>query len=47
MGITVGCMGSRTYTGIQESELTAGIPAKMLPDLVEGLREIVGKTPAH
>ena len=30
MGITVGCTGSRTYTGIQESELTVGIPAKML-----------------
>ncbi len=47
MGITVGCTGSRTYTGIQESELTVGIPAKMLPDLVEGLRAIVGKAPAH
>ena len=47
MGITVGCTGSRTYTGIQESELTVGIPAKMLKDLVEGLRAIVGKAPAH
>ncbi|OEU41163.1 hypothetical protein BGV40_16525 [Methanosarcina sp. Ant1] len=43
MGITVGCSGSRTYTGIQESELTVGIPAKLLKDLVEGLRAIVGK----
>jgi uncharacterized protein (DUF169 family) len=47
MGITVGCSGSRTYTGIQESELTVGIPAKLLKDLVEGLRAIVGKTPAR
>ena len=47
MGITIGCTGSRTYTGIQESELTVGIPAKLLQDLVEGLREIVGKVPAH
>jgi len=47
MGITVGCTGSRTYTGIQESELTVGIPAKILTDLVEGLRAIVGKAPAH
>jgi uncharacterized protein (DUF169 family) len=41
MGITVGCSGSRTYTGIQESELTVGIPAKLLKNLVEGLRAIV------
>lgn len=47
MGITVGCTGSRTYTDIQESELTVGIPAKMLKDLVEGLRAIVGKAPVH
>ncbi len=47
MGITVGCSGSRTYTGIQESELTVGIPAKLLKDLVEGLRAIVGKVAAR
>lgn len=47
MGITVGCSGSRTYTGIQESELTVGIPANLLKDLVEGLRAIVGKVPAR
>jgi len=47
MGITVGCTGSRTYTGIQESELTVGIPVSLLKDLVEGLRAIVGKAPAH
>ncbi|AKB28550.1 hypothetical protein MSSAC_2195 [Methanosarcina siciliae C2J] len=47
MGITVGCTGSRAYTEIQESELTVGIPAKILKNLVEGLRAIVGKAPAH
>jgi uncharacterized protein (DUF169 family) len=47
IGITVGCSGSRTYTGIQESELAVGIPAKLLKDLVEGLRAIVGKGPAR
>jgi len=47
MGITVGCTGSRSYTDIQDSELTVGIPAKILKDLVEGLRAIVGKVPAH
>lgn len=46
MGITVGCSGSRTYTGIQESELTVGIPAKLIKDVVEGLRAIVKKVPA-
>jgi len=47
MGITVGCTGTRTYTGMQESELTVGIPAKLLKDVVEGLRAIVKKVPAH
>ena len=47
MGVTVGCSGSRTYTGIQESELTVGIPANLLKDLVEGLRAIVGKATAR
>lgn len=47
MGITVGCSGSRTYTGIQESEMTIGIPAKLLKDLVEGLRAITGKNPVR
>lgn len=46
MGITVGCSGSRTYTGIEESELTVGIPVNRLKDLIEGLRAIVGKAPA-
>jgi uncharacterized protein (DUF169 family) len=47
MGITVGCSGSRTYTGIQESELTVGIPANLLKDLIEGLRAIIGKATAR
>ncbi len=47
MGITVGCTGSRAHTEIKDSELTVGIPAKILKDLVEGLRAIVGKAPAH
>jgi uncharacterized protein (DUF169 family) len=47
MGITVGCTGTRTYTGMQESELTVGIPAKLLKDVLEGLRAIVKKVPAY
>lgn len=46
MGITVGCSGSRSYTGIEESELTVGIPVNLLNDLIEGLRAIAGKAPA-
>lgn len=46
MGITVGCSGSRTYTGIEESELTVGIPVNLLKDLIEGLRAIVRKASA-
>ncbi len=45
MGITVGCSGSRRYTNIEDSELTVGLPAKLLKDLVEGLRAVVGQGP--
>ncbi|MFY1113080.1 MAG: DUF169 domain-containing protein [Methanosarcinaceae archaeon] len=45
MGITVGCSGSRRYTNIEDSELTVGLPAKLLKDLVEGLRAVVGEGP--
>jgi len=45
IGITVGCTGTRTYTGMKESELTIGIPAGLIKDLVEGLRAIVKKVP--
>jgi hypothetical protein len=44
MRIAVGCAGSRTYTGMQELELTVGIPSKLIRDLVEGLRAIVGRS---
>ncbi|MGB9940668.1 DUF169 domain-containing protein [Methanosarcina sp.] len=43
MGITVGCSGSRTYTGIEESELTVGIPVNLLKNLIEGLRGLPEK----
>lgn len=46
MGITVGCSGSRSYTGIEESELTVGIPVNLLKNLIEGLRAIAGRAPA-
>ncbi len=47
IGITLGCSGSRNYTFIQESELTVGIPIRLLKDIVEGLRKIVETAPAH
>jgi uncharacterized protein (DUF169 family) len=41
--VTVGCSGSRAYTEITDEEMTMGIPIKLLPDVVAGLREICPK----
>lgn len=40
IGVTVGCSGSRAYTGIIDEEMTMGIPIEFLPDIAAGLREI-------
>lgn len=40
VGITVGCSGSRKFTGIKDSELTMGLPVGKLKELMEGLRAI-------
>ncbi len=39
---SLGCDGSRRYSGIEESEMVAGMPAEILPELVEGLRIVSG-----
>ncbi|MHC1755398.1 MAG: DUF169 domain-containing protein [Methanosarcina sp.] len=40
IGVTVGCSGSRLYTGITDNEMTMGIPVELLPDVAAGLMEI-------
>ncbi|MGB9175551.1 MAG: DUF169 domain-containing protein [Methanoregula sp.] len=41
MNISLGCDGSRKFSGIDNSELVMGIPAEILPEIVEALNVIV------
>jgi uncharacterized protein (DUF169 family) len=43
IGVTVGCSGSRSYTGIADEEMIMGIPVELLPDVVTGLKAICPK----
>ena len=43
IGVTVGCSGSRAYTGITDEEMTMGIPIDLLPDVAAGLKQICPK----
>jgi uncharacterized protein (DUF169 family) len=40
VGITVGCSGSRAYTNISDDEMTIGIPIEMIPEVMDGLKQI-------
>ncbi|HUH79588.1 MAG TPA: DUF169 domain-containing protein [Methanoregula sp.] len=40
VNFSLGCDGSRKYSGIEDSELVMGIPAELLPEIVESLRVI-------
>jgi len=41
---SLGCDGSRTFSGITDDELVMGFPAEMLPDLVDAL-QVVARAP--
>jgi uncharacterized protein (DUF169 family) len=41
MNISLGCDGSRKFSGIDNSELVMGLPAEILPEIVESLSVIV------
>lgn len=43
IGVTVGCSGSRSYTGIEDEEMIMGIPVELLADVVTGLKAICPK----
>lgn len=43
IGVGVGCLGSRTFTKMEEEEMIMGIPVELLDDVVSGLREICPK----
>jgi len=42
MNISLGCDGSRKFSGIDNSEMVMGIPAEILPEIIEALTVIVG-----
>lgn len=42
VNFSLGCDGSRKYSGIHESEMVMGIPAEMLPMIVEALPVVIG-----
>jgi uncharacterized protein (DUF169 family) len=37
---SLGCDGSRKYSGIEDGEMVMGLPAEMLPELTEALRVV-------
>jgi len=39
---SLGCDGSRRYSGIADDEMVMGLPAEMLPELVSALKIVVG-----
>lgn len=43
IGVGVGCLGSRTYSKIEDEEMIMGIPVELLADVVSGLKEICPK----
>jgi uncharacterized protein (DUF169 family) len=42
VNFSLGCDGSRKYSGIQEAEMVMGIPTEMLPTITEALPIVVG-----
>jgi len=40
VNFSLGCDGSRKFSGIEDSELVMGIPAEMLPEIIEALQII-------
>lgn len=43
IGIGVGCLGSRTFSKMEDEEMVMGIPVELLADVVSGLKEICPK----
>jgi uncharacterized protein (DUF169 family) len=49
VNFSLGCDGSRKYSGIEDGEMVIGIPAELLPEIIEALRVIAaapGSKPA-
>jgi uncharacterized protein (DUF169 family) len=43
VGVSVGCIGSRGSTEIEDEEMIMGIPVELIADMVSGLKEIIPK----
>jgi len=40
INFSLGCDGSRKFSGIEDGEMVMGIPAELLPDLIEALQVV-------
>ncbi|MGB9941065.1 DUF169 domain-containing protein [Methanosarcina sp.] len=43
IGVGFGCLGSRTFSKMEDEEMIMGIPVELLADVVSGLKEICPK----
>ncbi|MGB9927600.1 MAG: DUF169 domain-containing protein [Methanosarcina sp.] len=43
IGVGFGCLGSRTFSKMEDEEMIMGIPVELLPDIISGLKEICPK----
>jgi len=49
VNFSLGCDGSRKFSGIEDGEMVMGIPAELLPEIIEGLKVVTaasGSKPA-
>jgi uncharacterized protein (DUF169 family) len=49
VNFSLGCDGSRKFSGIEDGEMVMGIPAELLPEIIEGLKVVAaapGSKPA-
>jgi uncharacterized protein (DUF169 family) len=44
INFSLGCDGSRKFSGIDDGEMVVGIPAELLPEIIDALR-IVAAAP--
>lgn len=40
VNFSLGCDGSRKFSGIDDAEMVMGIPAEILPEIIEALRVV-------
>jgi Uncharacterized protein conserved in archaea len=41
LNVSLGCDGSRKFSGIADHEMVMGIPAEILPSMAEAIKKVV------